>query len=94
MSMVNEKYNANRINLLYQMLLNDKEQGQPREYDIKVDDLLADAFLSNNVKRFPRRHGDKQLREIPANEFAHRPVEMLRRRVHRFVFSQPRDDAA
>ena len=39
MSIVKEKYHANRINLLYQMLLNDKEQGQLREYDIKVDDL-------------------------------------------------------
>ena len=39
MSIVKEKYTANRINLIYQMLCNDVQQGQPREYDIKVDEL-------------------------------------------------------
>jgi hypothetical protein len=39
MSIVKEKYSPNRINLLYQMLQNDKEQGNPRDYDIKVDEL-------------------------------------------------------
>lgn len=51
MSIVKEKYNANRINLLYQMLLNDKEQGQPREYDIKVDDLKI-VQRTNDPERF------------------------------------------
>jgi hypothetical protein len=39
MSIVKEKYSSNRINLLHQMLLNDAEQGNPRNYDIKVDEL-------------------------------------------------------
>ncbi len=39
MSIVIEKYTANRVNLLHQMLVNDAEQGQPRDYEIKVDDL-------------------------------------------------------
>lgn len=39
MSIVKEKYSTGRINLLYQMLLNDKGQGNPRDYDIKVDEL-------------------------------------------------------
>ena len=39
MSIVKEKYSSNRINLLHQMLLNDAEQGNPRDYDIKVDEL-------------------------------------------------------
>jgi hypothetical protein len=39
MSIVKEKYSTGRINLLYQMLLNDKEQGNSRDYDIKVDEL-------------------------------------------------------
>lgn len=39
MSIIKEKYSSNRINLLHQMLLNDAEQGHPRDYDIKVDEL-------------------------------------------------------
>jgi len=39
MSIVNEKYSANRINLIHQMLVNDADQGQPRDYEIKVDEL-------------------------------------------------------
>lgn len=39
MSIVKEKYSSSRINMLHQMLVNDKEQGHPRDYDIKVDEL-------------------------------------------------------
>jgi hypothetical protein len=39
MSIVNEKYSPNRINMLHQMLVNDASQGQPRDYEIKVDEL-------------------------------------------------------
>ena len=37
--MLKQKYNPNRIQLLYQMLVNSQLQGHPREYDIKVDEL-------------------------------------------------------
>ena len=39
MSIVNEKYSANRVNLIHQMLVNDASQGQLRDYEIKVDEL-------------------------------------------------------
>jgi hypothetical protein len=51
MSIVKEKYSANRINLLYQMLQNDKEQGNPRDYDIKVDELKV-VQRTNDPERF------------------------------------------
>lgn len=37
--MVKQKYNPTRIQLLYQMLTGCLQQGQPKEYDIRVDDL-------------------------------------------------------
>lgn len=39
MAIVKEKYAAPKINLLYQLLQGDAEEGRPREYDIAVDDL-------------------------------------------------------
>lgn len=51
MSIVKEKYSSNRINLLHQMLLNDKEQGNPRDYDIKVDELKV-VQRTNDPERF------------------------------------------
>ena len=39
MSIVKEKYNADKINMLHQLLCNDKAAGKPREYEIKVDEL-------------------------------------------------------
>jgi hypothetical protein len=39
MSIVKEKYNADKINMLHQLLYNDKAAGKPREYEIKVDEL-------------------------------------------------------
>jgi hypothetical protein len=39
MAIVNQKYNAAKINLLHQVLQSDAEDGRPREYDIVVDDL-------------------------------------------------------
>lgn len=51
MSIVKEKYNSNRINLLHQMLLNDKEQGNPRDYDIKIDELKV-VQRTNDPERF------------------------------------------
>lgn len=51
MSIVKEKYSSNRINLLHQMLLNDAEQGDPRDYDIKVDELKV-VQRTNDPERF------------------------------------------
>lgn len=39
MAIVNQKYNAAKINLLHQVLQSDAEEERPREYDIVVDDL-------------------------------------------------------
>lgn len=39
MAIVKEKYSAQKINLLFQLLQGDYEEGHPREYDITVDDL-------------------------------------------------------
>lgn len=39
MAIVKEKYVGAKINLLYQLLQSDYEDGRPREYDISVDDL-------------------------------------------------------
>jgi hypothetical protein len=51
MSIVKEKYSSNRINLLHQMLVNDQEQGNPRDYDIKVDELKV-VQRTNDPERF------------------------------------------
>lgn len=51
MSIVNEKYSANRVNMLYQMLVNDTGQGQPRDYEIKVDELKV-VQRTNDPERF------------------------------------------
>lgn len=39
MAIVKEKYSAQKINLLFQLLQGDYDEGNPREYDISVDDL-------------------------------------------------------
>ncbi|MDE3248118.1 MAG: hypothetical protein KGO82_05655 [Bacteroidota bacterium] len=51
MSIVNEKYSAARVNLLHQMLLNDYASGQPRDYEIKVDELRI-IQRTNDPERF------------------------------------------
>ncbi len=52
MSIVNEKYNAARINLLHQMLVNDCANGQPRDYEIKVDELRVVQRTSDPERYF------------------------------------------
>lgn len=37
--MIRQKYNPARIQLLHQVLVSSSQQGHPREYDIKVDEL-------------------------------------------------------
>lgn len=39
MSIVKEKYSPTRVNLIYQLLQDAVEEGQPKEYDIRVDEL-------------------------------------------------------
>lgn len=51
MSIVKEKYSSNRINMLHQILVNDHEQGYPRDFDIKVDELKV-VQRTNDPERF------------------------------------------
>jgi hypothetical protein len=51
MSIVKEKYSTSRINMIHQMLVNDKEQGHPRDYDIKVDELKV-VLRTEDPERF------------------------------------------
>lgn len=39
MAIVKETYSAIRINLIFQLLKNEAENGQPKEYDVRVDEL-------------------------------------------------------
>jgi len=49
--MLKQKYNPARIQLLYQMLANSQQQGHPREYDIKVDELKV-VQRTNDPEQF------------------------------------------
>lgn len=52
MAIVKEKYTAQKINLLYQLLQSDYEDGRPREYDISVDDLKVVRRTTDPEKFF------------------------------------------
>lgn len=51
MALVKEMYSANRVNLIYQLLKNEAENGTPKEYDIKVDELRV-VSRTNDPERF------------------------------------------
>ena len=52
MAIVKEKYTAQKINLLFQLLQSDHEDGRPREYDICVDDLKVVRRTTDPEKFF------------------------------------------
>jgi hypothetical protein len=52
MAIVKEKYTAQKINLLFQLLQSDNEDGRPREYDICVDDLKVVRRTTDPEKFF------------------------------------------
>lgn len=52
MAIVKEKYAGQKINLLYQLLQSDYEDGRPREYDISVDDLKVVRRTTDPEKFF------------------------------------------
>ena len=52
MAIVKEKYSGAKINLLYQLLQADAEDGRPREYDITVDDLKVVRRTTDPEKFF------------------------------------------
>ena len=52
MAIVKEKYAGIKINLLYQLLQSDYEDGRPREYDISVDDLKVVRRTTDPEKFF------------------------------------------
>lgn len=52
MSIVKEKYSSNRVNLIYQMLCNEAEQAQPKEYDVRVDELKVVSRTSDPERFF------------------------------------------
>ncbi len=52
MAIVKEKYTAQKINLLFQLLQSDYEDGRPREYDICVDDLKVVRRTTDPEKFF------------------------------------------
>eukprot|EP01036_Dinobryon_divergens_P035616 gene35616-46190_t len=55
MSIVREKYTEKRVNLIYQMLLNEKEAGNAKDYDVSIDELIV---ISRN--RDPERFFDHE----------------------------------
>jgi len=52
MAIVKEKYTAQKINLFFQLLQSDHEDGRPREYDICVDDLKVVRRTTDPEKFF------------------------------------------
>lgn len=52
MAILKEKYAGSKINLLYQLLQSDYEDGRPREYDISVDDLKVVRRTTDPEKFF------------------------------------------
>lgn len=55
MSIVREKYTEKRVNLIYQMLLNEKEASNAKDYDVSIDELIV---ISRN--RDPERFFDHE----------------------------------
>lgn len=51
MSVIKDKYSDTKINLIYQMLLGEKEAGNPKEYDIRIDELKV-VSRTNDPERF------------------------------------------
>ena len=51
MSIIKEKYTANRVGMLHRMLQNDAEHGKCRDYEIKVDDMKV-VMRNNEPERF------------------------------------------
>ncbi len=52
MAIVKEKYTAPKINLLFQLIQSDHEDGRPRDYDICVDDLKVVRRTTDPEKFF------------------------------------------
>jgi hypothetical protein len=51
MALVKEKYSESGVNRIYQLLKNEAENGIPKDYDIKVDELKV-VNRNNNPDRF------------------------------------------
>ena len=51
MALAKEVYSANRVNLIYQLLKNEADNGTPKEYDVKVDELKV-VSRTNDPERF------------------------------------------
>lgn len=51
MALAKEMYSANRVNLIYQLLKNEADNGTPKEYDVKVDELKV-VSRTNDPERF------------------------------------------
>ena len=51
MSVTKEKYSEKRITTIYQLMLNEKEAGHPKDYDIIVDDLKV-VSRTNDTENF------------------------------------------
>lgn len=47
MALAKEMYSANRVNLIYQLLKNEADNGTPKEYDVKVDELKVVSRTSD-----------------------------------------------
>lgn len=52
MSVIKDKYSDTKINLIYQMLLGEKEAGNLKEYDIRIDDLKVVSRTSDPERFF------------------------------------------
>jgi len=56
MAIVKEAYSSTRVNLIYQLLKNEAENGTPKEYDVRVDDLKV-VSRTTDPERF---HGHEE----------------------------------
>ena len=56
MAIIKEVYSSTRVNLIYQLLKNEAENGVPKEYDIRVDDLKV-VSRTSDPERF---HGHEE----------------------------------
>ena len=51
MTIIKEKYSDRRVNTIYQILMNEKESGHPKEFDISVDNLKV-VYRTNDPEKF------------------------------------------
>ena len=56
MAIIKEVYSSTRVNLIYQLLRNEADNGTPKEYDVRVDELKV-VSRTSDPERF---HGHEE----------------------------------